>query len=73
LKDLWPEFAGHKQPAAGSVVGNPIKAGCRGSEDSCRMSGFELKDGRVIKLDTPKYLYEAYLLNGNKVGEIVHA
>jgi len=37
------------------------------------MSGFELKDGRVIKLDTPKYLYEAYLLNGNKVGEIVHA
>jgi hypothetical protein len=31
----------------------------------------ELKDGRVIKLDTPKYLYEADLLNGNKVGEIV--
>jgi len=25
----------------------------------------------VIKLDTPKYLYEADLLNGNKVGEIV--
>ena len=31
----------------------------------------ELKDGRVIKLDTLKYLYEADLLNGNKVGEIV--
>jgi hypothetical protein len=31
----------------------------------------ELKDGRVIKLDTRKYLYEADLLNGNKVGEIV--
>jgi hypothetical protein len=31
----------------------------------------ELKDGRVIKLDTPKYLYEADLLNANKVGEIV--
>ena len=31
----------------------------------------ELKDGRVIKLDTPKYLYEADLLNGNKVGETV--
>jgi hypothetical protein len=25
LKDLWPEFAGHKQPAARSVVGNPIQ------------------------------------------------
>ena len=25
LKDLWPEFAGHKQPAAHSVVGNPIQ------------------------------------------------
>ena len=34
-------------------------------------SDHELKDGRVIKLDTPKYLYEADLLNGNKVGEIV--
>jgi len=31
----------------------------------------ELRDGRVIKLDTPKYLYEADLLNGNKVGETV--
>lgn len=31
----------------------------------------KLKDGRVIKLDTPKYLYEAVLLNGNKVGIIV--
>ena len=31
----------------------------------------ELKDGKVIKLDTPKYLYEAALLNGNKVGEIM--
>ena len=25
LKDLWPEFAGHKQPAARNVVGNPIQ------------------------------------------------
>src|SRR4029453_5693061 len=25
LKDLWPEFAGHKQPAARSVVGDPIQ------------------------------------------------
>ena len=31
----------------------------------------ELKDGRVITLDTPECLYEADLLNGNKVGEIV--
>ena len=31
----------------------------------------ELKDGRVIKLDTPKYLYEPDVLNGNKFGEIV--
>ncbi|HSE30266.1 MAG TPA: hypothetical protein VLA93_01690 [Pyrinomonadaceae bacterium] len=31
----------------------------------------ELKDGKVIKLDTAKNRYEADLLNGNKVGEIV--
>jgi hypothetical protein len=31
----------------------------------------ELKDGRIIKLDTPKYLYEADLVKGNKVGEVV--
>jgi hypothetical protein len=30
-----------------------------------------LKDGRVINLDTPEYLYEANLLNANKVGEIL--
>jgi hypothetical protein len=31
----------------------------------------ELKDGKVIKLDTPKYVYEADLTKGNQVGEIV--
>ena len=30
----------------------------------------ELKDGSVIKLDTPKYLYEADLVKGNQVAEI---
>ncbi len=31
----------------------------------------ELKDGNVIKLDAPKYLYEADLVKGNQVAEIV--
>ena len=31
----------------------------------------ELKDGKIIKLDTPKYLYEADLVKGNMVAEIV--
>ena len=30
----------------------------------------ELKDGNIIKLDTPKYLYEADLAKGNQVAEI---
>lgn len=30
----------------------------------------ELKDGSIIKLDTPKYLYEADLAKGNQVAEI---
>jgi hypothetical protein len=30
----------------------------------------ELKDGNVIKLDMPKYLYEADLVKGNQVAEI---
>ena len=30
----------------------------------------ELKKGKVIKLDTPRYLYEADLVKGNKVAEI---
>jgi hypothetical protein len=30
----------------------------------------ELKNGQIIKLDTPKYLYEADLKKGNQVGEI---
>jgi hypothetical protein len=30
----------------------------------------ELKEGKVIKLDTPKYLYEADLVKGNQVAEI---
>jgi uncharacterized membrane protein YkoI len=30
----------------------------------------ELKDGKIIKLDTPKYLYEAELEKGNQVAEI---
>ena len=31
----------------------------------------ELKDGKVIKLDSPKYAFEADLQKGNKVGEVV--
>jgi predicted lipoprotein with Yx(FWY)xxD motif len=31
----------------------------------------ELKDGKVTKLDSPKYAYEADLVKGNKVGEVV--
>jgi hypothetical protein len=31
----------------------------------------ELKDGKVIKLDSPKYAYEADLVKGNQVGEVV--
>ena len=30
----------------------------------------ELRDGKVIKLDTPKYVYEADLVKGNRVAEI---
>jgi hypothetical protein len=30
----------------------------------------ELKDGKIIKLDTPKYLYEADLVKGNQFAEI---
>jgi len=30
----------------------------------------ELKDGKVIKLDTPKYVYEADLVKGKQVAEI---
>ena len=30
----------------------------------------ELKDGKIIKLGTPRYLYEADLVKGNKVAEI---
>jgi uncharacterized membrane protein YkoI len=30
----------------------------------------ELKDGNIIKLDTPRYLYEADLAKGNQVAEI---
>jgi hypothetical protein len=30
----------------------------------------ELKKGKVIKLDSPRYLYEADLVKGNKVAEI---
>ncbi|HEY8228616.1 MAG TPA: hypothetical protein VIG25_25345 [Pyrinomonadaceae bacterium] len=30
----------------------------------------ELKDGTVVKLDNPKYLYEADLVKGNQVAEI---
>ena len=30
----------------------------------------ELKNGSVIKLDTPKYLYEADLVKGNQVAEV---
>ena len=30
----------------------------------------ELKDGKIIKLDTPKYLYEADLVKGNMAAEI---
>jgi hypothetical protein len=30
----------------------------------------ELKDGKVIKLDSPKYLYEADLVKGKQVAEI---
>ena len=31
----------------------------------------ELKDGKVIKLDSPKYAYEADLEKGKQVGEVV--
>ena len=31
----------------------------------------ELKAGKVIKLDSPKYVYEADLAKGNRVGEVV--
>jgi hypothetical protein len=31
----------------------------------------ELKAGKIIKLDSPKYAYEADLTKGNKVGEMV--
>lgn len=31
----------------------------------------ELKDGKVTKLDAPKFAYEADLVLGNKVGEVV--
>lgn len=31
----------------------------------------ELVDGKVLKLDTPKYLYEAEIVNGDQVAEIV--
>jgi hypothetical protein len=31
----------------------------------------ELKDGKVIKLDAPKYAYEADLQKGTQVGEVV--
>ncbi|HJZ67667.1 MAG TPA: PepSY-like domain-containing protein, partial [Blastocatellia bacterium] len=30
----------------------------------------ELKDGKVVRLDTPKYRYEADLVKGNQVAEI---
>jgi len=30
----------------------------------------ELKDGSIIRLDTPKYLYEADLVKGNQVAEV---
>jgi hypothetical protein len=53
------------RPGRDSESGSTIK---QISRDEVRA---ELKDGRVIKLDTPKYLYEADLLNGNKVAEIM--
>ena len=31
----------------------------------------ELKDGKIIKLDAPKYAYEADLAKGKQVGEVV--
>ena len=31
----------------------------------------ELKDGQVMKIDAPRYVYEADLTRGNKVGEVV--
>ena len=31
----------------------------------------ELKEGKVTKLDSPKYAYEADLIKGNQVGEVV--
>jgi hypothetical protein len=31
----------------------------------------ELKDGKVMKLDSPKYAYEADLIKGKQVGEVV--
>jgi len=30
----------------------------------------ELKEGKIIKLDTPRYVYEADLVKGGKVAEI---
>ena len=32
---------------------------------------FEVKDGKVTKLDSPKYAYEADLVKGEKVAEVV--
>jgi hypothetical protein len=48
--------------------------GCRWREDQYIARDeirAELKDGKIIKLDSPKYAYEADLEKGKQVGEVV--
>jgi hypothetical protein len=45
-------------------------AGCNIKQVARSEIRAELKEGKVIKLDTPKYLYEADLVKGRKVAEI---
>ena len=60
-KDIpQPALAAIRQGAAGAKIKQVVKEEVRA----------ELKEGQVIKLDTPKYVYEADLAKGNQVAEI---
>ena len=56
-----PALDAIRQAAAGGTIKQIAK-------DEIRA---ELKDGKVIKLDSPKYAFEADLVKGNNLGEVV--
>jgi len=57
-------------PAAALEAIRKGAAGCKIKQIAKDEIRAELKDGKVVRLDTPKYRYEADLVKGNQVAEI---